>query len=68
MIDTGPLFLTTVSLTAIDLGETMAALERRLLGEALAANRHSQKLAALHLGLGYHQFRNRLKKHGLIGV
>jgi DNA-binding protein Fis len=46
----------------------MAALERRLLGEALAANRHSQKLAALHLGLGYHQFRNRLKKHGLIGA
>ena len=56
------------ALTAIDLGDTMAALERRLLGEALAANRHSQKRAALHLGLGYHQFRNRLKKHGLIGA
>jgi psp operon transcriptional activator len=53
--------------TAIDLDDTVAALERRLLGEALEANRHSQKLAAGHLGLGYHQFRNRLKKHGLIG-
>ncbi|MBT4674287.1 MAG: phage shock protein operon transcriptional activator, partial [Rhodospirillaceae bacterium] len=52
---------------AIDLADTMAALEARLLGEALAANRHSQKLAAGHLGLGYHQFRNRLKKHGLLG-
>ncbi len=52
---------------AIDLADTMAALERRLLSEALAANRHSQKLAARHLGLGYHPFRNRLKKYGLLG-
>jgi psp operon transcriptional activator len=51
--------------TAIDLADTMAALERRLLTEALAANRHSQKRAAAHLGLGYHPFRNRLKKYGL---
>lgn len=51
----------------INLADTLSALERRLLTEALEANRHSQKMAAGHLGLGYHQFRNRLKKHGLIG-
>ena len=45
----------------------MAALERRLL-EALAANRHSQKRAARHLGHRYHPFRNRVKKIGLIGA
>jgi psp operon transcriptional activator len=53
--------------TAIDLADTLAAMESRLLIEALAANRHSQKRAAAHLGLGYHPFRNRLKKYGLLG-
>jgi len=51
--------------TPLDLREAVKAFEKRLLVEALAANRHSQKDTARHLGLGYHQLRSRLKKHDL---
>ena len=49
----------------LDLKETLAAIESRLLSEALEVNRHNQKDAAKHLGLGYHQFRSRLRKYAI---
>jgi psp operon transcriptional activator len=52
---------------AVDLKEAVAALERRLAQEALAANEHHQGRAADALGLSYHQFRGLLRKHGLAG-
>ncbi len=50
----------------VDLRDTVAALERRLLAQALDANRHNQRATARHLGLTYHQLRNTLKKHDLL--
>ncbi len=50
----------------LDFRATVADFERRLLGEALAANRHNQPATARHLGLGYDQLRNALKKRGLL--
>ena len=52
--------------TALDLRDAVRQFEYRLLAEALAANRHSQKATAAHLGLSYHQLRNRLVKHALL--
>ena len=49
----------------INLKSTLAELEIRLLTEALEINRHNQKDAAKHLGLGYHQFRSRLRKYAI---
>ena len=49
----------------LDLKETLATIESRLLSEALEVNRHNQKDAAKHLGLGYHQFRSRLRKYAI---
>jgi psp operon transcriptional activator len=43
------------------------AYERDLLEQALAANNHHQGRTATFLGLGYHQLRHHLRKHGLIG-
>jgi psp operon transcriptional activator len=40
--------------------------ERKLLEDALRANRFNQRKAAEALGLGYHQLRRYLKKHGLL--
>jgi psp operon transcriptional activator len=51
--------------TPIRLGDAIAALERRLIEEALAARRHNQRAAARTLGLTYDQLRHRLRKHGL---
>jgi len=51
----------------LDLRAELAALEKRLLEEAMAANRHNQRETAKHLGLSYDQLRNALKKHQLIG-
>lgn len=42
-------------------------VERDLLQQALLANGHHQKNTATWLGLTYHQLRNQLRKHGLIG-
>lgn len=50
----------------LDFRATVAALEGRLLAEALDANRHNQRATAGHLGLTYHQLRNSLKKHDLL--
>ena len=45
----------------------VARFERDLLSRALIAAEHNQRTAARTLGLAYHQFRQRLSKHGLIG-
>jgi psp operon transcriptional activator len=41
------------------------AYEKELLVGALEASKFNQKQAAMMLGLGYHQLRNAMKKHGL---
>ena len=41
------------------------SFEKRLLADALAANRFNQRRAAAALGLSYHQLRHYLKKHAL---
>lgn len=46
--------------------EKVDAYEARLLAEAMAAARFNQRQAAERLGLGYHQLRNALKKHGML--
>ena len=53
--------------TPMDYRATVAAIERRLLEEAMEAQRYNQRAAARHLDLSYHQLRNALRKHGLIG-
>ncbi|MCP5366250.1 MAG: phage shock protein operon transcriptional activator [Hyphomicrobiales bacterium] len=50
----------------LDLDGALADLERRLLHQALAANRFHQRATADHLGLTYHQLRNRLRKYNLL--
>jgi len=50
-----------------DFVEHMRRIEKQLLERALEASAHSQKRSAEFLGLTYHQFRNYLRKHGLIG-
>jgi psp operon transcriptional activator len=50
-----------------DFMEFIATTEKRLLTEALARNAHHQKKTADFLGMSYHQLRNQLRKHGLIG-
>jgi len=48
-----------------DFAGRVAAFERALLAAALATAAFNQRRAAAALGLGYHQFRHLLKKHGL---
>lgn len=48
-----------------DLRADVASYERALLTTAMQAARFNQKQAAISLGLGYHQLRNALRKHGL---
>jgi len=50
-----------------DFMEFIANTEKRLLTEALARNAHHQKKTADFLGMSYHQLRNQLRRHGLIG-
>lgn len=47
--------------------EDVRAFEAERLRAALEANRFNQRQTATALGLGYHQLRGLLKKHGLIG-
>ena len=47
--------------------ERVRAFEAGLLKEALEDHRFNQRQTAQALGLGYHQLRGLLKKHGLIG-
>ncbi len=49
-----------------DLDARLARYEARLLEDALEAARYNQRRAAESLGLGYHQLRGRLRKHGLL--
>jgi psp operon transcriptional activator len=53
--------------TGYDFMEFIANTEKRLLTDALARNAHHQKKTADFLGMSYHQLRNQLRKHGLIG-
>ena len=50
----------------IDFMSVVARYERGLLERALNVARHNQRDAARALGLGYHQIRRLLKKHGLV--
>ena len=50
-----------------DFAERMRQIEYDHLKQALEANAHSQKKTAAHLGLTYHQLRNHLRRHRLIG-
>ena len=50
----------------VDFPAEVAQFERDLLERALDASRHNQTIAARSLGLGYHQLRRLLKKHGLV--
>ncbi|MGY0781449.1 phage shock protein operon transcriptional activator [Azospirillum argentinense] len=52
---------------AEDFQEQVRRFESGLLETALERNRFNQRLTAEALGLGYHQLRGLLKKHGLIG-
>jgi psp operon transcriptional activator len=47
--------------------DRVAAFERQLLADALAANRFHQRRTAAALGLTYDQLRHYLKKHALLG-
>jgi len=49
-----------------DFRSAVAAFESDLLTRALKDARHNQRAAAKRLGLGYHQLRNLLRKHGLM--
>jgi psp operon transcriptional activator len=48
-----------------DFRSTVAAFERGLLSDALAACRHNQRRTAERLGLSYDQLRSQLRQHGL---
>ncbi len=50
----------------IDYNQTVAALESKLLVDALENNKHNQRDTARFLGLTYHQLRHQLKKHTLL--
>ncbi len=50
----------------VDLVAAVTRFERDLLERALAAARYNQRAAAGRVGLGYHAFRNRLRRHGLL--
>jgi psp operon transcriptional activator len=47
--------------------ERVRGFEARLLREALERRRFNQRRAAEDLGLGYHQFRHHLRRHGILG-
>lgn len=49
-----------------DFRAAVAMFESELLARALKDARHNQRAAAKRLGLGYHQLRNLLRKHGLM--
>jgi psp operon transcriptional activator len=48
-----------------DFRDLVDGVERNLLQTAMTVARFNQKQAAASLGLGYHQFRNLLKKHAI---
>jgi psp operon transcriptional activator len=50
-----------------DLDRRLVDTERQFLEAALRRSRYNQRVAADLLGLNYHQFRGRLRKHDLSG-
>jgi psp operon transcriptional activator len=52
----------------IGFAELVSRYEKALLEQAMDENDRHQGKAAQALGLTYHQFRNQLKKHGIIGL
>jgi len=52
----------------VDFSRSLERFERRLLQQALEANRFSQRAAAAQLKLNYSQLRHLLRKHGLLPV
>jgi psp operon transcriptional activator len=52
---------------AYDFVDHVRRIEHDLLKRALEANAHHQKNTAKFLGMTYHQLRNCLRKHGIIG-
>ena len=56
---------TAVGALPKDFGATVAGFERELIARAMREAEGSQSAAAAALGLGYHQFRRLLKKHGV---
>ena len=50
-----------------DLPRRLDELERELLSAALEKARFNQRMAADLLGLSYHQFRGKLRKHDIPG-
>ncbi len=53
-------------LVPADLDQELERHERGILEAALVRSRHNQRIAARALSLTYHQFRGRLRKHGLL--
>ena len=51
-----------------DFVDHIRRIEHDLLKRALAENAHHQKNTAKMLGMTYHQLRNCLRKHGIIGT
>lgn len=64
--DTAPGTSTAAKALPADFKSAVAAFESDLLTRALHEARHNQRVAAKRLGMGYHQFRNTLRKHGLL--
>ncbi len=54
-----------ISVKSDNFSDAVAEFEASLITKALGETRHVQKEAAAHLGLGYHQFRRLLQKHGI---
>ena len=50
-----------------ELDKRLDGLERDFLNAALERSRFNQRMAAKLLGLSYHQFRGRLRKHDISG-
>ena len=48
------------------LTDRVRSYERRLIEQALAEHRHNQRATATALGMGYHQLRHALRRHGLL--
>ena len=53
-------------LPAGPLTDRVRTYERRLIEQALADHRHNQRATAAALGMGYHQLRHALRRHGLL--
>ena len=53
-------------LAAGSLIDQVRAYERRLIEQALTDQRHNQRATAAALGMGYHQLRHALRRHGLL--